>query len=171
MPNSNTDRLELHEPAELEAIFSKVRAKLLVFFKGRGCDAEAEDLADEVIVRAISRIASRSEMEDPFYLCLAIANNVMLEHMREKTTLAAHVDQSTSGPASVSISSEEDRLTAALNALSAEDRQLILWYYGEDREERFQLAEKLGVSQNALRVRVHRIRARLLALLDTREAQ
>ncbi|MEN3332706.1 MAG: hypothetical protein V7641_2071 [Blastocatellia bacterium] len=56
-------------------------------------------------------------------------------------------------------------LAGCLSQLPAESRALILDYYQGERGERIrhrkQMAERLGIPQNALRIRVHRIRERL----------
>jgi DNA-directed RNA polymerase specialized sigma24 family protein len=56
-------------------------------------------------------------------------------------------------------------LDHCLAALSSDSRQLIMDYYQEERrakiELRQQLAKKLSIPLNALRIRAHRIRASL----------
>jgi DNA-directed RNA polymerase specialized sigma24 family protein len=58
-----------------------------------------------------------------------------------------------------------DCLDRCLEGLTVDSRQLIVDYYQEERrakiELRQQLAEKLGIPLNALRIRAHRIRATL----------
>jgi DNA-directed RNA polymerase specialized sigma24 family protein len=56
-------------------------------------------------------------------------------------------------------------LDACLAALAADDRRLLLRYYGDGRaaDVRRKLADELGLSPTALRIRAHRIRARIEA--------
>ncbi len=52
-----------------------------------------------------------------------------------------------------------------MQSLPAENRELIIEYYQEEKrakiDRRKNLAERLGVPLNALRIRAHRIRAKL----------
>jgi len=57
------------------------------------------------------------------------------------------------------------RLDECLNALPAADRSLVVRYYGDGRtgDVRRELAQELGLTPTALRLRAHRIRVRLEA--------
>ena len=59
------------------------------------------------------------------------------------------------------------RLERCLATLPDADRMLVLRYYGEGRagDVRQQLASETGISPTALRIRAHRIRARLETLM------
>jgi RNA polymerase sigma factor (sigma-70 family) len=59
----------------------------------------------------------------------------------------------------------EDCLRSCLQKLTSEKRDLVLAYYAKEKQakidHRIELARKLGVSTETLRVRVHRIRSTL----------
>jgi len=58
-------------------------------------------------------------------------------------------------------------LDGCLATLAAEERRLLLSYYGHGRaaDVRRKLADELGLSPTALRIRAHRLRARVEAAL------
>ncbi|HYK19871.1 MAG TPA: hypothetical protein VEV42_03995 [Pyrinomonadaceae bacterium] len=142
--------------------YEEIRRRLIKFFLGRGC-IEAEDLADETINRVIRKLNEignefTGDCEPYFY---GVANKVLMEHQRRRQPqppLATDVNSNRA--------EQEDRcLEECIAKLSDENRELLLQYYqGEGRakiEQRKQLAEKLGIAPNALRIRAFRIRAAL----------
>lgn len=142
--------------------YEQIRQRLIKIFTGRGC-VEAEDLADETINRVISKLDEiekefRGDRARYFY---GVANKVQMEYLRKKTPQAPPPSLEDSNR----IEQEYRCLEQCITYLSDENRELLLSYYqAEGRakiEQRKQLAERLGIAPNALRIRAYRIRAAL----------
>src|SRR5690349_17142114 len=148
---------------EAGQIYEEIRLRLIRIFTARSC-LEAEDLADETMNRVASKLPEIGGRysEDPSLYFYAVANNVHLEFLRRKPP--AHI------PVVVDDSADmEDRfrcLEECLGALSAENRDLVIQYYYDERQAKIDhrklLARRLGIAPNALRIRACRIRASLL---------
>jgi len=142
--------------------YEEIRRRLIKIFLRRGC-AEAEELADETINRVISKLNGignefTGDSERYFY---GVANKVLMEYQRRRQPqppLASNEDSNRA-------EQEYRCLEECIAKLSDENRELLLQYYqGEGRakiEQRKQLAEKLGIAPNALRIRAFRIRTAL----------
>ena len=142
--------------------YEEIRAKLIKFFSAN-CQSDAEALADETINRVARRL---NEIKDQVYgerarYFYGVARKVQLEYLRRKQPQS---DQEYV-PDSNRIEIEYSCLEQCIAKLSAENRDLVLGYYGGDGRERIDqrrlLAEKLGIAPNALRIRAFRIRAEL----------
>ena len=142
--------------------YEEIRRRLIKIFLGRGC-AEAEDLADETINRVIRKLNEignefTGKSERYFY---GVANKVLMEYQRRRQPQPPLVSNEDSNRVEL----EYRCLEECIAKLSDENRELLLQYYqGEGRakiEQRKQLAEKLGIAPNALRIRAFRIRTAL----------
>ena len=142
--------------------YEEIRRRLIKIFTGRAC-VEAEDLADETINRVISRLPQIKEefTGDRSRYFFGVANKVFMEYMRRKPP------QPPPAPAPDPIQAELEYqcLEHCIDRLSAENRDLLLKYYGLNGlskvDRRKQLAEELGIAPNALRIRAYRIRVAL----------
>jgi DNA-directed RNA polymerase specialized sigma24 family protein len=118
--------------------------------------------------------------ETPARYCYIVARFVFLEHRRETkahpmvTEVAVDAGLQQAGPSAsdaAETASARERLLGCLEKcireLDSLNRGIITSYYiGSERvkiERRRELAERLGVSMNALAIRAYRIRARLEA--------
>lgn len=138
--------------------YEAIRHRLIVFFTGRGC-LEADRLADETIDRVILKLPQLiSGYEgDPVYYFCGVARKVYQEHLRSEprpTKLP---------PLPVSWSEQEFQcLEECMEKTLPHHRRMFEEYYcdGESgmTESRQILAEQLGITMNALRIRVHRVR-------------
>jgi DNA-directed RNA polymerase specialized sigma24 family protein len=143
--------------------YEAIRRRLTEILAGRGCH-EAEDLADETIDRVVSKIdAVVQDYEgDPAYYFYGVAKRVHLEWLKKAPP--PHLPPPTS---SDEVEREHACLEHCLARLPAEDRELVLGYYSKEQREKImnrnELARKLGIALNNLRIRVYRIR---LALKD-----
>lgn len=141
--------------------YEKIRLRLIKIFTCRGC-AEAEDLADEVINRVVSRVGELEStyQGDPALYFYGVAQKVHLEYLRRSHPKA--------GPPPMTVETAADReaefecLDRCVAQLSPENRDLVLRYYAQEKhvkiEDRKKLADELGIAVNALRIRAHRIR-------------
>ena len=146
------------------AQYELVRRKLIKFFECRGSLAPEDD-ADETI----SRVATRLEQEVVqnlnayFY---GVARFVLLEEGRERARRRDSIDvESIDLPAPREPNDDERMawLEKCLDALPPASRRLLLAYYQEDKGDKIRhrrrLAESFGIPINALRIRLHRLRA------------
>lgn len=152
--------------------YEEIRKKLISKFQGLG-DTDPETLVDQAFDRCGSKLSKGIELQNdsPEGLIVGIANNVFKERYRklvsQQILINNHPGPSAEEP--VDLAGEEDRarrkacLRRCLGRLPAEQRRLVLAYYsGDDRiRARHHLAEDLGLTPNALRIRAHRVRARL----------
>jgi len=144
--------------------YEKLRDRLIGLLRWWGA-SQPEDLADETLDRVARKIqegVSVAEGSLGAYV-RGVARMVFLEWTRRPRAERAAVE-------AVSVSVGEDhealtRLDECLAVLSADERRLLLRYYGEGRaaDVRRQLAGELGLSSTALRIRAHRLRSRIEA--------
>jgi DNA-directed RNA polymerase specialized sigma24 family protein len=136
--------------------YSSLRARLLRYFAARR-SMYPEGLADEVISRAVRQVSGGATVPNLCQYCYGIAANVLSESRRkrrEDELPASMPADPWSSP--LSLNAVEQRMTVekALGTLVQAERALLCEYYLEDRKA---LAGKLGISANALRLRVFRI--------------
>lgn len=148
--------------------YETIRRKLIRIFACRGC-ANCEDLADETINRVIRKMQELADSYtgDPALYFYGVARNVHLEHVKKSPPPLPI-------PAPDSPQQKEQEyecLERCMDQLAAENRQLVLEYYQEEKrvkiDHRKELADRLGIAPNALRIRMHRIRSSLQVCVDT----
>jgi RNA polymerase sigma factor (sigma-70 family) len=162
--------------------YVELRRSLVLFFGWRGI-ASPDECADEALDRAGRRLAAGASVapSDLSVYVYGVARNIVREQWKSAARASAggrarearfplpldpQVEDETSRLA--------DRRSACLDAclarLDPESRRLILGYYEGQHRDRIDhrqvLARELGVSPESLRVRLHRIRARLLVCLN-----
>jgi DNA-directed RNA polymerase specialized sigma24 family protein len=145
----------------------QIQLKLARYFEWRRVDAP-EELADETVNRVARRISEGQQIDNlPGYF-YGVAKLVFFEW--EKTRKPTYLDDlpPIEQPIEPEICDPDPRFECFDNCvekLESENRTLIMDYYQEERrakiELRQQLADKLRIPLNALRIRVHRIRKRL----------
>ena len=148
--------------------YNKIRHRLVRFFEWRGADCP-EELADETLNRVAKRVGEDEEIRDVKSYCGGVARMILIEWLRRRERERGALDQFTpAAPAAAESDLNEARTKCFNNCLAglpAENRDLIMEYYQEDKSAKIKgrkgLAERLGIPLNALRIRAHRIRARL----------
>ena len=147
------------------AEYERLRRALVRFFDWRGAFAP-DTCADETIDRLARRLDDTSIDEVRTY-ALGIARHVLLEHQRQPAFASLGAasqlpDTSASEPDSGDLHECFDRCLAGLPDA---DRKAAVAYYEGERGARIagrrRLAASLGVSENALRLRMRRIREQL----------
>lgn len=144
--------------------YEEIRAILIKIFTYRGCPI-AEDLADETINRVAERVDRivDSYVGEPSRYFYGVANKVHLEYLNRPKITVPPVDVKTQ-------EEEFQSLDSCLQKLRAGDRQLVFDYYGKEKaskiSERKAIAESLGISLNALRVRLFGIRSMLRRCME-----
>jgi RNA polymerase sigma factor (sigma-70 family) len=151
--------------ASPEARYKELRFKMVKFFAWRRCE-DPELLADETVSRAISNITEGQEIrsENPYSYIYAIAKNVYREHLREK---ARRDDLPDDLPAETPADwgAVGDCRRECFERLSPDKRHLLYEYYFTDKS-REQLANERGMTVNALRLQIHRIKNELRACYE-----
>jgi DNA-directed RNA polymerase specialized sigma24 family protein len=154
------------ERAALE--YERLRRALIKFFDWRG-GWPPEECADETLDRLARRLETETRIESVGGYAHGVARLVLFERRRERsiftrdgTVELAGVPTKTSGDADEPLRDCFDRCLAEL---SDDGRAMATRYYeGEGQSKianRRRLALALGLSENALRSRVQRIRERL----------
>ena len=162
-------------PQRAEERYLELHHRLTTFFINRGA-ANAEELADETFNQATGPLPKLQQTYegDPARYLFKIAQRLWSKTNQERqkqTELAATKTPNwLQPPASEQIEREAACLEACLQTLSPEQRDLIRRYYQEDKsskiDQRKQLAEDLGISAVALRLRARRIRQELQLCLE-----
>lgn len=143
--------------------YETIRNRLIKMFALRGFE-NPEQLTDETFDRVASKAAQLIEtyVGDPAIYFFGVARAVMMEGLKRpaRDLMPAVI----MGGQTVS-DQTYDCLERCLVQLSETNRDLILQYYASENQskvtKRLELAQSLGLSSNALRLRVHRIRQAL----------
>lgn len=145
--------------------YESLRTRLVKFFEWRACKF-ADNLADETLDRVARKIDTGAQIDDYLHYTFGVARLLYLESLKKQTKEKAAI---INFPVSDNGFDEEDSqlscLERCLRELSETNRTMILQYYCGDKQakidHRKKLAERLGISLNALRIKTLRIRARL----------
>ena len=161
------------EGANAAGKYEELRLKIVKFFiwQRRCAESEADALADETLDRVSVKLAQKIEIQNVNAYALEVSRFVWLEHSRRKKE-DAYGDDLPEIAAAAEISEEPSArllcLKKCLTEISKNDseRHLIIGYYGADTGEknkiqRRNLAEKLGLTMNTLKVKACRLRERL----------
>lgn len=156
----------LHPDAEAAGEeYERLRARLVKFFDWRGV-AQADECADEVLDR-LARKLEHTTIQDVQKYVYGIARLVALERSRAPrfTSLDDALPETLASPAPPEGTDLQDCFDRCLAELPEDGRLLLLQYYEGERQakiaNRRRLASSLGISENALRLRAHRMRETL----------
>jgi RNA polymerase sigma factor (sigma-70 family) len=148
--------------------YEEIRYRLIKIFVCQGC-IDPEGLADETIDRVIQKVPeiAPNYTGNPALYFSGVARYILLEYKNRMAQLRLL-------PTAPPKQNEEDDedierdyecLDHCIERLTPANRELILEYYREEKqamiENRKRLAERMGVTPNALRVRADRIRNNL----------
>jgi DNA-directed RNA polymerase specialized sigma24 family protein len=149
--------------------YLRIRTSLTRYFAVRGI-ASADSAADEVLDRLAKKISAGAEIEVVDTYALGIARMVVLE-LHKTPELKSISDIREFLPVKTDCSNvDEDEtrlacLDGCLATLSDSNRDLIVGYYSSEKREKIEIrqhiADRLGVTPNALRNRAVRIRRKL----------
>ena len=154
------------------AKYEELRLKLVKCFVWRGCAAtNADTLADETLDRVAAKLAQTVEVQNINAYAVEVSRYVWLEFKRkhkedgfgnELPTIVVTPDFTDEPDTQLSC------LKSCLSEITSDsnDRLLILGYYDADenkknKHHRKNLAEKLGLTMNTLKVKACRLRVRL----------
>ncbi len=161
--------------------YLEMRRRLVSYFDRRNRPA-AEELADETLNRVARTLEQTGAIatKPPARYCYVVARFVLLEDLRrerrhvglDETRVTLHVRGHLAGVSEDRALREErlDCLDHCLSQLKPDQRSLIVDYYRDTRrqkiERRRELANRLGITMNALAIRACRIRDALLTCLE-----
>jgi DNA-directed RNA polymerase specialized sigma24 family protein len=148
--------------------YELLRRKLVKFFQWRGA-ALPEEHADEAINRLSRRLEQGEAIQNIGSYSYGVARMLLKEvgkqAIRERVALEGMSLSEHEQPPDEALDSRRRCFDECLRAMTDESRALILKYYEGERQVKIQarksLAERLAISTDALRIRAHRIRARL----------
>ena len=144
--------------------YEQTRRSLLKFFECRRC-VSAEEQVDRVIDRVARRVSEGVDVyaANPILYFHGVALNVFQEYLRrQRAPLLMPVPQPED---SVRMQQRLECMESCLDGLPSETRRMMVDYCTVDpsskRRARETLAQRLGMSVNSLRIRVHRVREQL----------
>jgi RNA polymerase sigma factor (sigma-70 family) len=152
--------------------YELARLKLIRYFERRPETATlAERHADEALDRAMRRIDEGKQISNLMAYLYKIASNIVNEVRKEDKIIREAVERMSTSIPIPPVEDEDDSrqrcFDQCLENLKKPERELILEYYQEDGHAKIvhhkMMAARLGIQLNALRIRVHRIRAKLEA--------
>jgi RNA polymerase sigma factor (sigma-70 family) len=177
-PNGFVEILDWLDPDREKAAakYEELRRSLIKIFAHRMC-ADPEGMADEVFERVAEKVHYlRPDYKgDPKLYFYGVARNLGKEYPK---TTKSHVSIDDIDPAGgprpddevEEPDHEEECLHLCLDKLSSENRALILEYYAKERQkkidQRKEMAERLGITILALRVRMFRIRGTIETCIE-----
>jgi len=146
--------------------YEQIRASLIKFFESRAC-LTPEEQADETIDRVARRLSEGVVIQttNPFLYFYGIALRVLQEYWRQRPVFQIVL------PAENAIEQESrlDCMEDCLRKLPGDIVELLTEYCGGNGEQRSdrrrKMADRLGISLNTLRIKVHRVREQLGACL------
>ena len=155
-------------------MYECIRLKLLKFFEWRGSDTPDMDV-DETINRVARRIEEGQNVYNLQGYIYGVAKLVEAESRKKRNRKQAMMEEAARRDPFIE---EEDAETAerkgcfdrCLGYLKNEDREIVVEYYsyeeGKKIPYRRRLAERLGMTSNALRIKAHRQRVNLEACVS-----
>jgi len=146
---------------QLHLILSRITRS----FISRGC-IDAETLTDEVSNRVAVRIDKvKQTYSNPLQCMLGFIDNVYREYLRDIREQANAQPPPPPRSAEV-LESEDECLTECMRTLLEQERDLFSRYFAVEKRTkipvRAALAEELNLTANALRIKAHRLRKKLL---------
>jgi RNA polymerase sigma factor (sigma-70 family) len=156
--------------------YEEIRLRLIKGFRKHGCDVP-EELADETINRVARRLPeiASTYVGDPVRYFFGVAHHVHMEFLRRPRVDPLPQQDITLQDAQSPLADLEDEepeytcLMHCMTRLSTRDSELIKQYYRGERHIKIrlrkELAERLGIKQENLRLRAQRIRATLKACI------
>lgn len=143
--------------------YEVIRHRLITFFYGRGC-READLLTDRTITVVASKmpqLIGRYEGK-PVYYFIGVARKIYQEYLRSERRPPSPPPPPPAGW------TEQDYqcLERCLEKLAPHARLMFEEYYVRRDSDRENLAKEFGISLNASRIRVHRIRESLRSCVN-----
>jgi RNA polymerase sigma factor (sigma-70 family) len=154
--------------------YERLHKKLIAYFERR--HIPGEEYADETFDRITSKLEKGEVLpaENQEHYCFGVARNLVKEFWRRSKSRSKNLESSANAndnPVAEQLNEQRQQAWIGLKDECAKDclarlkpdqRRLLLLYYGGDEQTRARNREKLakefGISNEVLRVRVHRAR-------------
>ena len=152
--------------------------KIVHLLQWRGCaESHADELADRTLDRVAAKLAAGEDVENIHAFAAAVARFIWLEHSRKNKADAVGDDlPEVAVAAAVDIADGPDHRMRCLRRCVAtkfadDEKRLVIDYYDTEAGEkakaaRRRLADSLGLTMTALKVRACRLRSRLEACIN-----
>jgi DNA-directed RNA polymerase specialized sigma24 family protein len=150
--------------------YEKLRARLIYFFQRHGCRIPAE-LSDETIDRIARKIEEGCAIADLSKFSFRVAWLVLQEHWDDPRREWQQLDEGLSSSESNGEHNKEQNRKLAehrlecmkkcLESISPEDQELMVKNCTLKKDGKEELAKAMGLTINALRLRVFRVRKKL----------
>ncbi len=174
---SKSDAQTAGTPLDPTEIYERFRTPVMRFGLQRLRNrADAEDLAQETLKRVVEAV-NEDRIEEPDAIAGFVyktAQHVYFKSLRKRGTEQRALSRysnpgqeiSDDQPMTTLLQDERrDRVRTAIDALEADDRNLLQYLYGQGMKPR-EVARVMGMTPGAVRVRKHRALKRLGALLE-----
>lgn len=157
------------DPERAGEEYEVLRQKLIAYFQFRGCHTP-EDCADVALDRVAQKLAEGEEVANITAYSYGIAKFVLLEYRKRPDRNSDELDSSLPSPGNIldDIQKRErmNCFTRCLKELNPEEARILRLYWDHDeksnRDARRELAEELGITSTALRLRIMRIKSRFI---------
>ncbi|PIR41105.1 MAG: RNA polymerase subunit sigma [Candidatus Yanofskybacteria bacterium CG10_big_fil_rev_8_21_14_0_10_46_23] len=162
-----------------QSIVEQYERRIINFhYRFVGNRQDAEDLAQETFIKAYKKLDTLKDKAKLRSWLFQIARNISIDHFRKhkdrEVALENEALQHFAQLAFVDYKTQEtqnalkEELDACLKRLSDQDRRIIklLYYEGFSYKE---ISQTLGINQNTLKSRLHRVRQALLAVIRKNE--
>jgi len=149
--------------ARFDALFRDVYVPLQQYARRRTTPAAVDDVVAEALTVVWRRLDDVPADDLALAWCFGVARRCLANHRRSEDRrgrLADRLRREPHPPAATEASEADPDLAYALEQLSADDRELVRLWAWEQLEPR-EIAVVLGLSANAVSVRLHRARQRL----------
>jgi DNA-directed RNA polymerase specialized sigma24 family protein len=155
------------DPERAAELYLHLQGKLIRYFSWNLCSTP-EEFADKVLDRVARRVSEGVQIESPVSYVLGVARRVLLEAKPQELFLPLEGDFA--DVAEHRNEADLDCLDQCLEEFPPESRAMLLEYYSANSRERIQvrqsMADRMGVSLNALRNRCLRLRRGLEGCLE-----
>jgi RNA polymerase sigma-70 factor (ECF subfamily) len=155
------------------SLFDEHFGTIYRYVRSRGQDRpDVDDVVAEVFLVAWRRMSDVPLGNGARPWLLAVARRVVWDHQRRtmrRQRLVSRLVLERGQPREAG-ESDLDAVTRAMNHLRRSDRELVRLIYWDDLSQ-LEAAQVLGCSENAVSIRLHRIRRRLLAEIARRGAE
>lgn len=158
------------------AYFVKMYSQQVLDFTARmvGNRADAEELAQNAFVKAFNRLETFEGRASFLTWVSRIAYNESINHLKRRKLRLVDVDEAQIADSRIDdelSTGREERISLmedALDHLPPDERMLVQLYYYEDKPLQ-EIAYVMDAEANALAVRLHRIRKKLLIMIKHKE--
>ena len=159
------------------AYFVKMYSQQVLDFTARmvGNRADAEELAQNAFVKAFNRLETFEGRASFLTWVSRIAYNESINHLKRRKLHLVDVDEAQIADSRIYdddlSTGREERISLmedALDHLPPDERMLVQLYYYEDKTLQ-EIAYVMNAEANALAVRLHRIRKKLLIMIKHKE--